>query len=183
MSEFSESFHFPNSELDTLHRKLKAAGMKGRLYGPSDNGWVSFVPYEHACPGHRLLAGPLTKFGGALSRIAGKPVLEYIYAEDHMWFACLWEKGEVAAHYSCDWEEGTPKVESRNAERLRQLPALNRMGVADGLAAKISSETLAEEEPRAYLFADGLGLPVYRWISAHYLSADGSQRNDGGLEV
>jgi len=183
MSEFSESFHFPNSDLDTLCQKLKAAGMKGRLYGPSDNGWVSFVPYENACPGHRFLAGPLTKFGGALSTIAGRGVLEYIYAEDHMWFACLWENGEVAAHYSCDSEEGTPKVESRRVERLRQLPAQNRMSVADGLPAKLSIEKLAEEEPPAYLFAEGLGLPVYRWISAHYISADGGSRDDGGREV
>ena len=183
MSEFSESFHFPNSDLDTLFEKLKAAGMKGRLYGPSDNRWISFVPYANACPGHRFLAGPMTKFGGSLSRVTGRPVLEYIYAEDHMWFACLWEKGEVAAHYSCDWEEGTPKVEMRNVERFRQLPALDRMAVTDGLATNVSLQTLTEEEPRAYHFAEGLGLPVYQWISAQYIAADGPNRNDGGIEV
>jgi len=186
MSEFSESYHFPNSDLDTLYERLKAGGMRGRLYGPSMNRWVSFVPYEGACPGHQFLAGPAAKFGGSLSMLAGKPVLEYIYAEGHMWFACLWENGEVAAHYSCDWEDGEPKIESRNAERLRQLPIQDRMAVADGLAPKLDTESLGEEEPRAYLFAEGLGLPVYKWTSAQYLAADaraGEQRNDGGIEI
>lgn len=186
MSEFSESYHFPNSDLNTLFDKLKGASMRGRLYGPSMNRWVTFVPLEGICRGHKFLAGPPGKFGGLLNSVTGRPVLEYIYAETQMWFACVWERGEVVGHYSCDWLDGTPKVESRNVARLLQLPTQERLSVTDGLAPKVSADDLDPENPLAYRFAQGLGLPMYQWCSAHYLAMAvnaGQEPDDGGLEV
>jgi hypothetical protein len=186
MSEFSESFHFPNSDLNTLFDKLQAGRMRGRLYGPSMNRWASFVPLEGVCQGHKFLAGPPGKFGALLGQVTGRPVLEYIYAEDQMWFAGVWERGEVAGHYSCDWVDGSPKVESRNVGRLMQLPMEDRAAVAEALKPQVNADDLDPGNPLAYRFADGLGLPVYQWCSAHYLAMalqSGSGPDDGGLEV
>src|SRR5215469_10008389 len=119
MSEFSESFHFAQSTRDEIAASLKAAGMKGVLFGPSATGWVTFVPLE-GCPGHQFLAGPTTDFSNILSRISGKPVVEWVYAEDHLWFAFLAEAGDRIAAYTGDWSEDAPFVRT-DEESLKKF--------------------------------------------------------------
>ena len=79
MSEFSESFHFAKADRDQLKKALGNAGMKGVVWGPSDTGWVTFIPFE-GCKGHSILSSPRTDFAGNLSKIAGKPVLIWLFA-------------------------------------------------------------------------------------------------------
>jgi hypothetical protein len=187
MSEFSESFHFPRSKRDDVAAKLKAAGMKGVLYGPSRSGWVTFVPYE-GCQGHQFLAGMESQFGGKLSALASNDVLEWVYAEDHEWHAMLWRRGELVAHYSCDWNDDEVRVEAsdRAIAELASLPAEpNAQGeLTDALAHDVDEDMLFEHEPPAYRFAQALGLPQYEWTSSQYATADGAAApTDGGFAI
>lgn len=183
MSEFSESFHFPRSSRDDVAAKLETAGMKGVLYGPSRSGWVTFVPYE-GCRGHQFLAGAHSRFGGSLSTMAGNDVLEWVYAEDHEWHAMLWRKGELVAHYACDWNDDV-RVDATDTAvaELARLPAEpNAQGeIVESLARDVDEEMLFDGPPLAYRFASALGLPQYEWTSSQYatMDADSASGDDG----
>lgn len=187
MSEFSESFHFPRSDRDDVAAKLEAAGMKGVLYGPSRSGWVTFVPYE-GCKGHQFLGGEHSRFGGSLSKLAKNDVLEWIYAEDHEWHAMLWRGGELVAHYACDWNDDTVRVETTDSAiaELVRLPAEPNAesALVESLAQDVDDDMLFDGEPLAYRFASALGLAQYEWTSSQYATADASASSgDGGFAI
>ena len=173
MSEFSESFHFAHSTREEIAASLQAAGMKGALFGPSKTGWVTFVPLE-GCEGHQFLTGPRSDFSNTLSRITSKTVLEWVYAEDHLWFVLLAQGGRRIAAYTGDWSEDEPVVQSDNPEDFLTLPA---HGGADRIIREAMPATLEEKDifgstPHAYRLAEALGLPKYQWLSSQYLTAD-----------
>ena len=187
MSEFSESFHFAKADRDQLKKALGNAGMKGVVWGPSDTGWVTFIPFE-GCKGHSILSSPRTDFAGKLSKIAGKPVLIWLFAEDHEWHTVLWRDGAKVAHYVCDWNEDDVRVDANDTTlaELQKLPMRSGRGseVADCLAKNLDQEDLLDGEPRAYRFAEALGLPKYQWASSQYLTMDWSEgEEEEGVEV
>jgi hypothetical protein len=180
MSEFSESFHFAQSTREEIAASLKAAGMKGVLFGPSETGWVTFVPFE-GCEGHQLLAGPYTDFSNSLSRITNKAVLEWVYAEDHCWFVFLAEAGQRVATYSGDWSEGAAVIQSdkESAQKFLALPGREsaRDEILKSMPATLREEDIfGDDDPHAYRLAEALGLPRYQWLSSQYATADMSAK-------
>jgi hypothetical protein len=189
MSEFSESFHFAQSTRDEIAASLGKAGMKGVLFGPSETGWVTFVPLE-GCAGHQFLSGPNTDFSNTLSRITGKTVLEWVYAEDHLWFALLAEGGKRVASYTGDWSEDEPAVESDgdSLNHFIRLPAEANAAekIRASMPAQLSEADLMGGTPHAYRLAEALGLPKYQWLSSQYMTADmagGELEDDDGMVI
>lgn len=186
MSEFSESFHFADAEPDKVAKALETAGLNGVVWGPSDTGWVSFVPFD-SCPGHAMLSSPGTDFAGKLSKIADKPVLIWLYAEDHCWYAILWRDGERVAAYGCDWNDDITVDATEGAvAEFQKLPMRAGMAaqIADALPAELDDDALLADQPNAYRFAEALGLAEYQWKSSQTLTMDTTQgENHEGLQV
>jgi hypothetical protein len=186
MSEFSESFHFASAERDEVARALESGGMKGVVWGPSDTGWVTFVPFD-SCPGHVFLTSPATDFAGRLSKLANKQVLVWLYAEDHGWYAMLWRDGTNVATYGSAWD---PEINvETTAEAIAEFVKLPvRAGMTaqatESLPTSLDEESLFSEEPHAYRFAEALGLPEYQWKSSQYLTIDMKEGIDHeGLQI
>ena len=187
MSEFSESFHFATSDLPALKSALEGAKLTGQLFGPSQTGWITYVPFD-GCPGYQPLASHRGGFAADLSRRTGLPTLEWIYAEDHMWSAILWRNGEIKARYVGDWDD-EPAVETdgESLARFQELPGHPdaRARIAEALPGELGEDALMAATPLAYRFAEALGLPEYQWLSAMYATMDdagGSDREGTRLE-
>jgi hypothetical protein len=180
MSEFSESFHFATNDLPTLKTALEGAKLTGQLFGPSNTGWVTYVPFD-GCPGYQPLASHRGGFGADLSRRSGLPTLEWIYAEDHMWSAILWRNGEIQARYVGDWDD-EPAVETdgQSLGRFQELPGHPdaKARIADALPPALTEAALMASTPHAYRFAEALGLPEYQWLSAMYATIDAAGGDD-----
>jgi hypothetical protein len=180
MSEFSESFHFATSDLAALKSALEDAKLTGQLFGPSETGWITYVPFD-GCPGYQPLASHRGSFAADLSRRTGHPTLEWIYCEDHMWSAILWRNGQIQARYAGDWDD-EPSVETdgQSLARFQELPGRPgaKQQIADALPGELDEDALMASTPHAYRFAEALGLPEYQWLSAMYATMDAAGGDD-----
>jgi hypothetical protein len=163
MSEFSESYHLRSDRLEDAVELLKRAGLKGFVYPPG-NGWVTFLAEDASFePDPRVVAA------------ARSPLLHYVSAEDHGWSFCLFEQGQPASRYNCDWNDDVQFDDtgySRPAlERI--VPSVQRARL-DELEQHLRPEDFDDAigSETAKILAEAVNLENYDWLSYDYLDRD-----------
>ena len=174
MSEFSESYHLRSDRTEDAIQLLQRTGKKGYVF-PSSGGWVSFVAEDGDFePDQRIVAA------------ASQPLLHFVSDEDHGWSFTLFEGGNVASGFSCEWENDINSDDSRYSRQ-----ALQR------LVPTADSELLDEFERRkdpgdfdellsmnpSRLLAEALGLEHYEWLAYDYIASDRPEDHPGVIEV
>lgn len=159
MSEFSSSFHIRTSDPAATLRQLRAAKFAGIVYGPA-NGWLTFVPYGHL-PAYAR-AGDDWRFAQELSARLRANVLHYAYAEDHGWSFAFLRPGERLCRFACWWDP-EPSIERDQFDPGALASLVPLESILPLLEPVVGNDIL--QEPRAYRFAELLGLPIYRWLS------------------
>src|SRR5262249_21533666 len=163
MSEFSSSFHIRTRDADLTKRQLLAAKMSGLVFGPA-NSWLTFVP-EVNSKGFDAPGG----FVGAiaLANATNSFVLHYSYAEDHMWSFAAIRPGNPPSLFIHSWYP--PRV-------VRDQLDLSVFGdIVDGSMIEpylAEGPNAPDGTPRAYGFAEALGLPAFRWLSPRLVDVD-----------
>ena len=158
MSEFSTSYHIRVDDDRGVQKLLREAKLAGVTFGPG-GGWLTFVPYANSNL-YRDGGGP--QFAESLSRLTRRPVLYYLYAEDHGWALALALPDRPLTQHECIWDSGS-SVEQQQFD----LSALNPFvtpGQLELLFALFGQDAAAQTE-LAYRFAELLGLPAYKWLS------------------
>ena len=171
MSEFSESYHLRSERVEDAIELLRSAGHKGYVYQPT-NGWVTFLADEgNFEPDERIVAA------------AKHPLLHYVSAEDHGWSFALFERGEIVSGYRCDWENDIRADDSRYSREtlLRIAPSAQLEDFELHLHPEDLDE-MFEAEP-SKLFAHGLGLEHYEWLSYAYMATDYSESPEDHTDV
>lgn len=164
MSEFSSSFHIRTSDAASAERRLAAARISGLAFGPA-NGWLTFVPYANS-PG--LDARDPVGAATALANAAGSFVLQYTYAEDHVWLLALVRPGEPVSSFASSWDP-EPRIERDRLDLTVLDDIVPRSQVEPFLAPARDGP---DGTPRAYGFAQAIGLPAFRWLSPDLIEAD-----------
>lgn len=171
MSEFSESYHIRASDLAQIARKLEEAGLPGLAFPPA-KGWISYVPFAEGDAYKRLAGEGDGAFAASLSQIVATDVVQYVYAEDHLWAFALCRSGTILGRYMCAWD---PEFAITNDIDVVFLQPY-RAGVTSledwrPLLQPASYEAVVDEGiPQR--FAAELGLGRVDWLSPHYAQAD-----------
>jgi hypothetical protein len=158
MSEFSSSYHIRTDDGREVLKALRTAKVSGITFGPA-NGWLSFVPYENSPPYRN--ADEL-RFAEKLSRISGRVVLHYRFAEDHGWTFALARPGAPPVEFCCWWDP-QPTVERDKFDPATFAPFVAPELLEPHLQS-FDHEAASEAQP-ARRFAELLGLPAYAWLS------------------
>jgi hypothetical protein len=171
MSEFSESYHLRSERAEDAVELLRRAGHKGYVYQPT-NGWVTFLADEGDFePDERIVAA------------AKHPLLHYVSAEDHGWSFEMFERGEIISGYRCDWDDEIRVDDSKYSRDalLRVAPSAQLEEFEQHLQPDDLDEMI-EAEP-SNVFAHGLGLEHYEWLSYDYVAADYGESPEDYPEV
>jgi hypothetical protein len=164
MSEFSSSFHIRTSDAASAEQRLAAASLSGLAFGPS-NGWLTFVPYANS---RGFDARDPVGAATALANATGSFVLQYTYAEDHMWLLALARPGEPVSSFASSWDP-QPRIERDRLDLTVLDDIVPRPQVEPFLAPGRDGP---DGTPRAYGFAQAIGLPAFRWLSPDLIEAD-----------
>ncbi|MEL6979388.1 MAG: hypothetical protein AAGM38_12020 [Pseudomonadota bacterium] len=176
MSEFSESYHIKTTNAPEIERRLAAADLGGYVYGPK-NGWLTFIPYFHHEAYDRR--EPVYSFSKKLHNAAESPVLEYVYAEDHLWYFAVVTAERPPLVFSYVWD-GPPELEI--TFEPGDLEGVLSYGT---IKPYLIEERGPWEAPIAYAFAEAVGLPRYKWLSPDYLERHGEESalNEGWRQI
>jgi hypothetical protein len=145
-------------------RRLVAAKVSGLAFGPA-NGWLTFVPYANS---QGFDARDPVGTATALANATGSFVLQYTYAEDHVWSLVLVRPGEPGSSFVSSWDP-KPRTERDHLDLTLLDDILPKAQVEPFLAPGRNSP---DGEPRAYGFAQAVGLPAFRWLSPDLVEAD-----------
>ena len=169
MSEFSESYHLRSNRAEDACDLLRRAGIAGYVY-PAASGWVTFLAEGGSFePDQRIVAA------------ARQPLLHYVSAEDHGWSFALFDDGDVACAYRCDWNDDITFDDSRYSRAtLQRLVPSVQAGALDEFEQRLHPtdfDELFESEP-SKLFAQAVGLEHYEWLAYDYIARDFSESPD-----
>ena len=163
MSEFSESYHLRSNRAEDACDLLRRVGVAGYVY-PAASGWVTFLAEGGSFePDQRIVAA------------ARQPLLHYVSAEDHGWSFALFDGGNVACDYRCDWNDDLTFDDSRysRAALQRLVPSMHSEALAEfeQCLRPTDLDELFESEP-SKLFAQAVGLEHYDWLAYDYVDSD-----------
>jgi hypothetical protein len=177
VSEFSSSFHIRTNSAPKTERSLRKAKMSGLVFGPA-NGWLTFVPYPHSegIPDVNDRIGTAS----AIALATEKTVLQFEYAEDHLWSFALVKPDQSTAIFACEWDQEPPAIhDDFDRSALEGIAAVSLIE-----PFLVDSRAAEDGTPHAYGFAEKLGLPAYRWLSPGYVEKDTQHFiNEGAREI
>jgi hypothetical protein len=98
--------------------------------------------------------------------------LHYVSAEDQGWSFALFDRGEMVSGYRCDWDDEIRSDDSKYSREvlLRVAPSAQLEEFEQHLHSDDLEEML-DAEP-ANVFAHGVGLEHYEWLSYDYMASD-----------
>jgi hypothetical protein len=164
VSEFSSSFHIRTGDAALAERRLVAAKISGLAFGPA-NGWLTFVPFANS---QGFDARDPVGAATALANATGSFVLQYTYAEDHVWLLALARPGGPVSIFVSSWDP-QPRIERDDLDLTVLDDILPRPQLEPFLAP---GRDTPDGAPRAYGFAQALGFPAFRWLSPDLVEAD-----------
>lgn len=164
MSEFSSSFHIRTTDAALAERRLVAAKISGLAFGPA-NGWLTFVPYANS---RGFDARDPVGAATALANATGSFVLQFTYAEDHVWLLALVRPGEPVSTFVSSWDP-QPRIERDHLDLTVLDDIVPRSQIESFL---VPGRNTPDGAPRAYGFAQALSLPAFRWLSPDLVEAD-----------
>jgi len=170
VSEFSESYHVYGRSRDELSATLERAGIPGLAF-PTTNDWTTFVPFGTA----KAYVSRVSELGGFatyLSDITNSVVLDYRFAEDHLWGFALCRSGSLIGHYVCAWDPGFSIERDLKDDSLKILRGASRRPdeLEEVLVANSHEDVVDRAVPQR--FAELLGLGHVAWLSPAYAQVE-----------
>lgn len=174
MSEFSESYHLRSPRREDACDLLRAAGLAGYVYPPTE-GWVTFVAADGEFePDPRIVEA------------ARQPLLHYVCAEDHGWSFSLSDQGRVVCAYRCDWNDDVTFDDARYSRAALKKAVPNAEGEALDAFEKLLRPTDFEEvmeSETAKVFAEAVRLKYYDWLDYDHVARDFREEPDEFRDV
>lgn len=169
MSEYSQSYHVRALSRDALVERCRAVGLSGLAF-EQGGGWLTFIPYENS-EGYRGHGEEFGCFGSRLSKLVDGLVLEYWYAEDHLWGFVICDAGRLVAQYICSWDPEFMVERNVGADALRLIAAEGAIDQIEMILGARSHEQVTNEKLPTR-FAHLIGLMHFEWLSPHYAQID-----------
>jgi len=163
MSEFSESYHLRDVNIDEGVDLLRRSGLMGYVF-PSINNWVSIVAEKNSfAPDRRIVS----QNKGLL--------LHYVSAEDHGWSFALFEGKKLVSAYDCNWDDEVHINDSRYSfEPLARIFGKNskkRILAIEHIFHPKNIDEAIDTEP-SVVFAKAMKLPHFEWFAYDYVAHD-----------
>jgi hypothetical protein len=157
VSEFSESVHLRTENPYDVVELLKRAKVAGYVF-PAHRGWVSFVHSQGTRAGDSDNRAKLEEANNK-----GSVLLFYDYAADHGCWVHIHEGKKPVGRLKASFEQPSSRFDRATFERLALLSQIG----ANEIEAWVKRAHIFHERSgnKAYVVAERLGLPRYKWFS------------------